>query len=103
VTKEGCFLYTTKKEVFALSWKSGENLFAPLSNVTSMPGYDKGRLVFTEGSGTLKVMNAGNGSILKQYNLKDSFTAKPIVRDGIIVGVGKSGQFYRINTEGIVD
>jgi outer membrane protein assembly factor BamB len=99
---EGCYVYSTKKEVFALSWASGEDLFAALKNVTSVPGYDRGQLVFTDKDGFLKLINASSGSVIRQMNLDDSFTARPIVRDGIIVGVGSNGQFYRINMEGIV-
>lgn len=99
---EGCYVYTTKKDVFALSWASGEDLFAPLKNVTSVPGYDRAQLVMTDKDGNLKLVNAKNGSVVRQMTLNDSFTARPIVRDGIIVGVGASGQFYRINIEGIV-
>jgi len=103
VSKEGCYIYTTKKELFALSWKTGEDLFAALGSITSSPGYEKGKLVLTEASGMLKIINAGSGSVMKQFDLKDSFTARPIVRNGIIVGVGKSGQFYRINPEGFTN
>ena len=102
VSDEGCYVYSTKKEVFALSWKSGEDLFAPLKDITSVPGYDRGQLVVTDKAGSLKLINAGSGALVKQMNLKDSFTARPIVRDGIIVGVGSGGQFYRINMEGMV-
>lgn len=102
VSDEGCYVYSTKKEVFALSWKSGEDLFAPLTNITSVPGYDNGQLVVTDKSGNLKLINAGSGTVQKQMNLDDTFNARPIVRDGIIVAVGSSGQFYRINIEGIV-
>nr|WP_230391416.1 MULTISPECIES: PQQ-binding-like beta-propeller repeat protein [unclassified Oceanispirochaeta] len=102
VSDEGCYVYSTKKEVFALSWISGEDLFAPLKDITSVPGYDRGQLVVTDKAGSLKLINAGSGAVVRQMNLKDSFTARPIVRDGIIVGVGSGGQFYRINMEGMV-
>jgi len=103
VAKEGCFVYTTKKEVFALSWKTGEDLYGAIAETTSVPGYDRGKLVLTDKSGILKIVNAGNGSVVQKFNLKDSFTARPIFRNGIIVGVGKSGQFYRINPEGFTN
>jgi len=103
VVKEGCFVYTTKKEVFALSWKTGEDLYGAIAETTSVPGYDRGKLVLTDKSGILKIVNAGNGSVVQKFNLKDSFTARPIFRNGIIVGVGKSGQFYRINPEGFTN
>lgn len=101
-TDEGCYVYTSKKEVFALSWATGEDLFAPLKNITSVPGYDRAQLVFTDKDGLLKLINASSGSVIRQMELDDSFTARPIVRDGIIVAVGSRGQFYRINVEGIV-
>ncbi|MDC7233845.1 MAG: PQQ-binding-like beta-propeller repeat protein [Spirochaetales bacterium] len=102
VTDEGCFVYSTKRELFALSWSSGEDLYAPLKDITSVPGYDRGQLVVTDRAGTLKILDAGSGRIVKQLELKDSFTARPIVRDGIIVAVGSDGEFYRINMEGLV-
>ncbi len=102
-TDEGCFVYTTKKELFALSWDTGEDLYSPMSAVSSLPGYEKGEFVFTDKNGILKIVDAGSGKLMKQHNLAEAFTAKPIVRDGIIIAVGKSGQFYRIDREGIVD
>jgi outer membrane protein assembly factor BamB len=102
-TDEGCFVYTTKKELFALSWASGEDLYAPLKAVSSLPGYEDGRFILTDQAGVLKLINAGTGALVKRYNLNEPFTARPIVRDGIIIAVGKSGQFYRIDTEGMTE
>ena len=102
-TDEGCFVYTTKKELYALSWESGEDLYAPMMEMSSLPGYEKGELVYTDKGGMLKIVDAGSGKLLKQYDIAEAFTAKPIVRDGIIIAVGKSGQFYRIDSEGITD
>ena len=100
-TEEGCFVYTQKKEFYALSWDSGKDLYAPLTAVSAQPGYENGQFILTDREGVLKLIDAGTGALVKQYNLNEPFTARPIVRDGIVIAVGKSGQFYRIDTEGI--
>ena len=100
-TNEGCYVYTTKRELFALSWDSGDDLFPALSDISAVPGYDKGRLYMTDRSGVMKVINASSGKVEGSLNLNDSFTAKPIIRNGILIGVGTNGNFFRINTEGI--
>ena len=98
---EGCYVYTTKRELFALSWDSGDDLFPAFSDISAVPGYDKGRLYMTDRSGMMKVINASSGKVEGSLDLKDSFTAKPIIRNGILIGVGTNGNFFRINTEGI--
>ena len=99
--EEGCYVYTTKREVFALSWESGDDLFTPLVNISAAPGYANGLLYVTSRDGVMSVLNAGNGEEEGRLELQDSFTARPIIRDGIIFGVGTNGNFYRINTAGI--
>jgi outer membrane protein assembly factor BamB len=98
---EGCYVYTTKRELYALSWDTGEDLFPALSDISAVPGYDKGKLYMTNRSGMMNVVNAGSGKVEGSLDLKDSFTAKPIIRNGILIGVGTNGNFFRINTEGI--
>ena len=100
-TEEGCYVYTSKRELFALSWDSGEDLFPSLSDISAVPGYDKGRLYMTDRSGMMKIINASSGKVEGSLDLNDSFTAKPIIRNGILIGVGTNGNFFRINTEGI--
>ncbi len=98
---EGCYVYTTKREVYALSWDTGEDLFAPLQDISAAPGYAEGMLYVTTRGGQMQMLNALTGSLEGAMELNDAFTAKPIIRDGIIFGVGSNGKFYRINTAGI--
>ena len=98
---EGCYVYTTRQELFGLSWENGKNLFPPMSGISAAPGYEKGRLYMTDKKGRMHVVNAADGTVEKTLSLNDSFSARPIIRGGILIGVGKGGNFYRINTEAI--
>jgi hypothetical protein len=55
----------------------------------------------TDKDGMMHVVNTASGSVEKTLALADSFTARPIIRDGILIAVGAGGNFYRINMEAI--
>ena len=100
-TPEGCYVFTTKREVYSLSWENGEDLFSPLKDISSAPGYSQGQLYITTTSGIMRIINAGTGAVEAEMDLGDSFSAKPIIREGLVFGVGKKGRFYRINPAGL--
>ncbi len=98
---EGCYVFTTKREVYPLSWESGEDLFSPLKDISSAPGYAQGQLYITTTSGIMRILNARTGTVAAEMDLGDSFSARPIIREGLVFGVGRKGKFYRINPAGL--
>lgn len=95
-SRQGIYIIS-KGTLFGLSINNGNELFTPVSGVSSPPLYNDGRLFFGTESEQFVIMNSGNGAVLRSLYLGEKITTRPLFHNGNIVVGTEFGNVLVIN------
>jgi outer membrane protein assembly factor BamB len=95
---QGLFIIS-KGTLFGLSLKNGNDLFSPISGVSSPPLFSEGMLFFGTAGGQLVEINSLNGAVLKSLYIGEKITTRPVLFGENLIAGTESGNIIVINPE----